>query len=173
MTDTKEPKTLTDFIETNSKLISTLGVFAGLAVFATKVPESAKLSESDNFALKTISFLLFTLAIRTFLEIFHNFKSFPGQLYFFGELFSFLMVGFVWIYVKAYYPYLMVLLIMFVGMVVLLFALAFLQLLVKFGFRVSWFNNISQKTKDTLTPFISLALLVGFGAVVFHFAHKP
>lgn len=73
---------------------------------------------------------------------------------------------------KAYYPVLIGLLIAVVVLFAMMFILTFFLFLVKMGFEISWFNGVSQKAKDTLTPLIALALFMGCGAVVVtHFAH--
>jgi hypothetical protein len=75
--------------------------------------------------------------------------------------------------VKAYYPYLTVLLVMFAVMIVMIFVLTFFLFLVKASLKMSWFKNVDQKRKDTLTMLIALALFVGCGALAAHFVHKP
>ena len=60
--------TLTEFIDQNSKLISALGVFLGLSVFANNLP--------DKGAARILSFLLFTLGVLVFFELVRNFSQF-------------------------------------------------------------------------------------------------
>jgi hypothetical protein len=173
MSEANEAKkeTLTDFIEVNGKLISLLGGLAALAAVAQKMPDYVKLSIPDSLILKLIPFFLFVLAIRTFVEIMRNFRGYSwyGELFLFREVFFLVMVCFVWVFLKAYYPLLITLLILAVVGIAMALILSFFLFLIKAGFKMSWFNSLSQKTKDTLTPLMALTLFMGFGAVIKYF----
>lgn len=122
-----------------------------------------------------IPFFLFVLAIRTFVEIVRNFRDYSwyGELFLFREVFFLVMVCFVWVFVKAYYPFLMFLLMLVVVGIAMMLILSFFLFLTKASFKMSWFNSLSQRTKDTLTPLMALALFICCGAVITYFINLP
>ena len=59
---------MTEYIDENSKLLSALGLFLGLSVFANNLP--------DKGIARFLSFLLFTLGLLVFFELMRNFAAF-------------------------------------------------------------------------------------------------
>ena len=100
-----------------------------------------------------------------------NFRGYSwyGELFLFREVFFLVMVCFVWVFVKAYYPFVIALFIFAVVGIVMVFVLGLFSFITKKGFTLSWFDRVSQKTKDALTPLIALALFMGCGVVIEHF----
>src|ERR1700751_5570354 len=69
--------TLTEYLDENGKLLSALGLFLGLSVFANNL--------ADKEVGRLLSFLLFTLGLLIFLELMRNFRAFDfyGKIYWF------------------------------------------------------------------------------------------
>jgi hypothetical protein len=64
MDEKKPKKTLTDFIEQNQKLLSTVGIFTALSVFINQLPgELAKSDAGLHAILRALSCFLCALAI--------------------------------------------------------------------------------------------------------------
>jgi hypothetical protein len=78
---------LSDFIETNHKLLTILGVFTALTVFSFNLP-----IKQYGYGL---SFILFALTLLVWLEVWSKFPSGPGsfKLIWFENLLSFLILG--------------------------------------------------------------------------------
>jgi hypothetical protein len=156
--------TLTDFIEKNSKLFSTLGAFVALSVFANNVP--------DKDAGKILSFLLLSLSLVVFLEILTNFSSvdLKGKLRWFNEIFVASMVMFVYIWIKTYQPYLLGLLVMAILAILFVTTFVLLQWVVRKAIlRLPWLCDRSQNTKNLIVIF-SPVVLIATGMLILHFS---
>jgi small-conductance mechanosensitive channel len=160
--------TLTEFIELNSKLISTLGVFLGLSVFANNLP--------DKGAAHFLSFLLFTLGVLVFFELSRNFRGFDyyGKIYWFREVLWLSMLVFVYIYAKMYFPFLATGFVWLVMLFAFLVTFMLVQALIRWAFRMPWFKGLNQRARDQFIPvFGGLSLLLVCELVFLHFHHKP
>lgn len=100
--DNREPSnpTLTEFIDDNHKLISVAAIFATLSILTLKLP--------DQTTGKFLSFLLFSLVLIICLEIQGNFPWVEkGKFRLFQEVFFVTVVGFIYVWVTAYYAFLL------------------------------------------------------------------
>src|SRR5437660_5751717 len=86
--------TLTEYIDENGKLLSALGLFLGLSVFANNL--------ADKGMARLLSFLLFTLGVLVFLELMRNFRAFNwyGKIYWFRQVLTLSMFLFIYVYLK-------------------------------------------------------------------------
>src|SRR5438876_206580 len=87
--------TLTEYIDENGKLLSALGLFLGLSVFANNL--------ADKGMARLLSFLLFTLGLLVFLELMRNFRAFNwyGKIYWFRQVLTLSMFVFIYVYLKT------------------------------------------------------------------------
>jgi uncharacterized membrane protein len=144
--------TITQFIEANQKLISTFAIFATLSVFANNLPDK-EIGSLGNM----LSFSLFTLAIFLGMEIVVNsvHTSFrEGSL---GSLFQSLltltMLLFAGFWIRTYYPYLVFLLLMAVGLaVVLLVYLGFQWTIRRMISSLPILRGKSQRMREEFIP---------------------
>lgn len=156
--------TLTDYIEQNSKLISTLAIFVSMSVLETKLPDALLKTADDDtkFIGKAIPFVLFTLSLLVYVELLRNFKNFEyyGQLYWFKLLF-FAFAAFCYLWVKTYYPVLRGLLGMMLLLLLIGLPFAFFQLVIrKVVHRASWLATQSQTTRETYIPMFGAMILM-------------
>lgn len=152
--------TLTQFIESNQKLISTLAIFATLSAFANNLP--------DKDTGRILSFFLFTLALLVGIEIL---MSFPfvhrGRLYWFKEIFgaSMFMFGYAWVH--TYYPYLASFLFMTVTLAVIVLIFGLFSKAIRWTVpKISWLKNRSQETREVRIPLYGAMLLMTLTAVI-------
>ncbi len=160
--------TLSEFIEDNSKLISTLGVFLGLSVFANNLP--------DKGAARLLSFLLFTLGVLVFFELVRKFSEFDwyGRIQTFREVLTLAMFVFVYLYVKAYYPFLLAWFLMAAGMFAILVVFVLAQSFVRWVFKMPLFKGLGQRAREDLIPLFGGMSLMAIAEFLFlHFRHKP
>ena len=158
--------TLTEYIDENGKLLSALGLFLGLSVFANNL--------ADKQMARLLSFLLFTLGVLVFFELMRNFRAFNwyGRIYWFREVLTLSMFVFIYIYVKTYYPFLLVYLFMAAGVIALLIAYVVVQATIRWVFRMSWFKGLNPRAREVLIPtFGGLSLMAVCEFVFFHLHH--
>jgi apolipoprotein N-acyltransferase len=144
-TEVSEP-TLSQFIEDSHKLISALAILAGLSAFANNLP--------DKDVGKVLSFLLFALALLVETEIVLKCPMVRrGRLYWFHEIFTLTMLLFGFAWVHMYYPYLLGLLFMVVGLlvIVLFFALC-KEAIRRMVSKIPSLKNKSQRTREEFIP---------------------
>lgn len=154
-----EKSTLTEYIEENSKLLSALGLFLGLSVFANNLP--------DKGIARLLSFFLFTLGVLVFFELMRSFRGFNwyGRISMFRDVLTLAMFVFIYVYVKMFYPFLLAYLYMAAGMVGLLIAYVIVQASIRWVFRRSWFGGLNQRAREEFIPTfggMSLIALCGF-----------
>jgi hypothetical protein len=146
--------TLTEFIDSNQKLISTFAIFAGLSAFANGLP--------NKDAAKTLSFFLFILALLVGVEIIGNFKlAKRPKLHLFQEVFSatVLTFGLAWVY--SYYPYLFGLLLLLVMAFVFLLVYALCGAAIRRTVsRLVWPKGTSERVRDQYIPVFGSMLLM-------------
>jgi len=160
--------TLTEYIDENGKLLSALGLFLGLSVFANNLAEKG--------TARFLSFLLFTLGVLVFFELMRNFREFDwhGKTYWFREVLTLSMFVFIYIYVKTYYSFLLAYFFMAAGVLALLVAFVIFQALIRWVFRMSWFRNMNPRAREFLIPVFGGMFLITVCEFVFiHFHHKP
>jgi hypothetical protein len=158
--------TLTEYIEENSKLLSAAGLFLGLSVFANNL--------ADKEMGRLLSFLLFTLGVLVFFELMRNFRGFNwyGRIAMFRDVLTLSMFAFVYVYVKMYYPFLLVYLYMAAGMIGLLIAYVIVQAAIRWVFRRSWFRGLDQRAREEFIPtFGGMSLIALCGFVLSHLHH--
>jgi hypothetical protein len=158
--------TLTEYIEENSKLLSAAGLFLGLSVFANNL--------ADKEMGRLLSFLLFTLGVLVFVELMRNFRGFNwyGRIAMFRDVLTLSMFAFVYVYVKMYYPFLLVYLYMAAGMIGLLIAYVIVQSAIRWVFRRSWFRGLNQRAREEFIPtFGGMSLIALCGFVLSHLHH--
>ena len=167
-TPTGGKTTITEFIEGSSKLISVLGVFFALSVFANNLPDKA----TGRF----LSFLLFTLAIMLFIELLRNFAEFDwhGKIFWFREVLTLSALVFVYIYAKTYYPFLLG----FVGMMVMVLAFVIVfvlfQVVIRLVLKMSWFRKLNPRARSIFIPaFGAIFLMIVCEYLFTHFHHRP
>jgi hypothetical protein len=168
--------TLTEYMEENSKLLSALGLFLGLSVFANNLVDKgvAANSVADKGIARLLSFLLFTLGVLIFFEMMRNFRAFNwhGKIFWFREILTLSMLVFICIYVKMYYPFLLAYLFMAAGVVGLLVAYVFIQATLRWVFRRSWFRGLNQRAREEFIPtFGGMSLIAVCGFVLLHLHH--
>jgi hypothetical protein len=154
-----EKSTLTEYIEANSKLLSALGLFLGLSVFASNLP--------DKGTARFLAFLLFTLGVLVFSELMSNFRGFSwyGRVAMFREVLTLSMFVFFYVYVKMFYPFLLAYLYMAAGLVGLLLTYVLVQASIRWVFRRSWFRGLNRRAREQCIPTfggLSLIALCGF-----------
>jgi Ca2+/Na+ antiporter len=140
------PHTLTEWIQANHNLISTLAIFATLSAFAYNLP--------DKNTGRFLSFLLFALALFVGVEIIVNSRRvYQGRLYWFDEIFVLTILTFAYVWVQTYYPYLLVILffVLFILIFVVLFAL-FYSLARWIVSKIPWLKNKSQRMRQEYIP---------------------
>jgi len=160
--DSQQP-TLTEFIDNNHKLISTAGILATVAVLASKLPENEL-----GIVGKFLSFILFVLVLILCLEIIGNFPwTKKGKLYWFREVFGLAVFGFSMVWVRTFYPFLLVGLVMLValGAVSLIFILSAIGIR-KLVLRIPWFKGLRQRTKERIIPLFGAMALMTIGLVI-------
>jgi hypothetical protein len=158
--------TLTEYIEGNSKLLSAAGLFLGLSVFANNL--------ADKEMGRLLSFLLFTLGVLVFVELMRNFRGFNwyGRIAMFRDVLTLSMFAFVYVYVKMYYPFLLVYLYMAAGMIGLLIAYVIVQAAIRWVFRRSWFRGLNQRAREEFIPtFGGMSLIALCGFALSHLHH--
>jgi len=158
--------TLTEYIEENSKLLSAAGLFLGLSVFANNL--------ADKEMGRLLSFLLFTLGVLVFFELMRNFRGFNwcGRIAMFRDVLTLSMFAFVYVYVKMYYPFLLVYLYMAAGMIGLLIAYVIVQAAIRWVFRRSWFRGFNQRAREEFIPtFGGMSLIALCGFALSHLHH--
>lgn len=158
--------TLTEYIEENSKLLSAAGLFLGLSVFANNL--------ADKEMGRLLSFLLFTLGVLVFVELMRNFRGFNwyGRIAMFRDVLTLSMFAFVYVYVKMYYPFLLVYLYMAAGMIGLLIAYVIVQSAIRWVFRRSWFRGLNQRAREEFIPtFGGMSLIALCGFALSHLHH--
>jgi hypothetical protein len=168
--------TLTEYIDENGKLLSALGLFLGLSVFANSLVEKglAANNVADKGIVRLLSFLLFTLGVLVFFELMRNFRGFNwyGRIFCFREVLTLSMFAFVYIYVKMYYPFLLFYLYMAAGMIGLLIAYVILQGAIRWVFRRSWFRGLNQRAREEFIPtFGGMSLIALCGFALSHLHH--
>lgn len=155
--------TLTEYIDENSKLLSALGLFLGLSVFANSL--------ADKMTARLLSFLLFTLGVLVFFELMRNFRAFNwyGRIYWFREVLTLSMFVFIYIYAKTYYPFLLAYLYMAAGVLGLLVAFVIFQATIRWVFGMSWFRSLNPRAREFFIPvFGGLSLMAVCEFVLFH-----
>ena len=158
--------TLTEYIEENSKLLCAAGLFLGLSVFANNL--------ADKEMGRLLSFLLFTLGVLVFVELMRNFRGFNwyGRIAMFRDVLTLSMFAFVYVYVKMYYPFLLVYLYMAAGMIGLLIAYVIVQAAIRWVFRRSWFRGLNQRAREEFIPtFGGMSLIALCGFALSHLHH--
>jgi hypothetical protein len=165
--------TLTEYIEENSKLLSALGLFLGLSVFANNLVDKgvAANNVADKGIARLLSFLLFTLGVLIFFELMRNFRAFNwyGKIFWFREILTFSMFVFIYVYVKMYYPFLLAYLLMVAGVISLLIAYVLTQATLRWVFRKSWFRGLNQRAREEFIPtFGGMSLIAACGFVLSH-----
>ena len=164
----KEPSgtTLTEFIEGNHKLISTLAILATLSAFANNL--------SDKEAGKLLSFLLFALALLICWEILGNVPFVRrGKLYWFDGIFTLTVCVFVYVWSRMYFPYLILALFWAVGLILMtLIFVGCSEAIRKIAQAVPWLKNRSERLRDRLVPGFGAMLVMTLGWLVLrHFKH--
>jgi hypothetical protein len=162
MSDEKnEPSepTLTQFIENNHNLISTMAIFATLSAFANNLP--------DKDMGKILSFSLFALALLVGIEIIGNFRlAHREKLHWFQEIFTLSMLIFGIVWVQTYYPYLLGLLFMTLAALVVLLVLALCRYSIRLTVsKIPWLKTKSQRTREEWIPTIGAMLVMTLGFV--------
>jgi hypothetical protein len=158
--------TLTEYIDENSKLLSALGLFLGLSVFANNLP--------DKGIARFLSFLLFTLGLLVFFELMRNFAAFNwyGRIFWFREVLTLSMLVFIYFYAKTYYPFLLAYVFMAAGVFGLVVVFVIFQATVRWVFRRSWFKSLNPRTREFFIPvFGGLSLMAVCEFVLVHFHH--
>jgi hypothetical protein len=168
--------TLTEYIDENSKLLSALGLFLGLSVFANNLIDKGLPANNmaDKGIVRFLSFLLFTLGVLIFVELLRNFRAFNwyGKIYWFREILTLSMFVFVYLYVKMYYPFLLAYLFMLAGIVCLLIAYVIVQATLRWIFRGSWFQGWNKRAREEFIPtFGGMSLIAVCGFVLSHVHH--
>jgi hypothetical protein len=144
--------TLTQFIDTNHKLISTLAIFAALSAFAKNLP--------DPIFGKILSFLFFTLGILIYLEICMNIPyTEGGKLHWFCEILSLSMFVYVVAWVEMYHTALVGLLFIVLLMFALLLAFTiFHKVIRKVLERTKWFANLNARKQEAFSSLAAMAV---------------
>jgi hypothetical protein len=146
-TETPTP-TLTEFIDENHKLISTLAIFGALSAFANNI--------DDKFVARVLAFSFFTLSLLVYFELVTKFPyTTRGTLHWFSELFSFSMLAFCVAWFERYYPLLIVVLVLLCVMVpsIVVFGLFTLPIR-KILTRLNWPKN--ERLRKVLPTFIAM-----------------
>lgn len=168
--------TLTEYIDENGKLLSALGLFLGLSVFANNLVDKGVAADNvaDKGIVRFLSFLLFTLGVLIFFELMRNFRGFNwyGKIYWFREILTLSMFVFIYVYVKMYYPFLLAYLFMLAGTVCLLIVYVLAQATLRWVFRRSWFRGLNQRAREEFIPmFGSMSLIALCGIALSHLRH--
>lgn len=168
--------TLTEYIEENGKLLSALGLFLGLSVFANNLVDKGVAANDlvGKGTVRLLSFLLFTLGLLVFFELMRNFRGFNwyGRIALFRDVLTLSMFAFIYLYVKMYYPFLLAYLLMAAGIVGLLIAYVIFQATLRWVFRRSWFRGLNQRAREEFIPtFGGMSLIAVCGFVLSHLHH--
>ena len=158
--------TLTEFIENNHKLISTVAILATLSSFANNLP--------NKEVGKILSFCLFTLALLVCVEIHQNLPLVTkGRLYWFSDVFTISVVVFIVAWIGAYYPYLILFLVMVVELIFAVLVFGLLGTAIrKLILRMPWLKSLSQRTRERSIPGLgALFLMVLVILIIRHFLH--
>jgi hypothetical protein len=151
-----EKPTLTEYIEENSKLLSALGVFLGLSVFANNLVDKGIGANNlaDKGMARLLSFLLFTLGVLIYFELMRNFRWFSwyARIAMFRDVLTLSMFAFIYVYVKMFYPFLLAYLYMAAGIMGLLIAYVIVQAAIRWIFRRSWFRGLNLRAREVLIP---------------------
>lgn len=162
--------TLTQYIEENGKLLSALGVFLGLSVFANNLVDKGVANDvAYKDIARLLSFLLFTLGVLVFFELMRNFRGFDwyGRIAMFRDVLTLAMFAFVYVYVRMFYPFLLAYLYMAAGIVALLIAYVIAQAAIRWVFRKSWFRWLDQRAREEFIPtFGGMALIALCGFIL-------
>lgn len=171
MVDEQPKKTLTDFIDQNHKLLSTIGIFAALSVFINQLPgDLAKSDASLHSGLRILSAILCLLATMAFIEVLKNAFSYPDEQWFvrlFAELLFLVFVNFVIVWVKTFYFGVVIALAFVAGITCLLMSMTLaaivIALLMK---RTSFLKSYSQRTREQLIPTVGSLILTAVGIIL-------
>lgn len=174
--DEKPKKNLTDFIDHNQKLLSTIGVFTALSVFINQLPgDLAKSDAALHFVLRLLSSLLCILATITFIEVLKNAFTYPEQwlIRLFTEVLFLVFVMFVFVWVKTFLAGVAVALVFLAGISLLVISLTLCAMLIETIMkRTSFLKSRSQRTREFFVPlFGSLILIATAIAVLRRFYH--
>lgn len=168
--------TLTEYIEENGKLLSALGLFLGLSVFANNLVDKGVAAGDvvGKGTVRLLSFLLFTLGLLVYFELMRNFRAFNwyGKISWFREVLTLSMFAFIYLYGKMYYPFLLAYLFMAAGIVGLLIVYVIVQAALRWVFRRSRFRGLNQRAREEFIPtFGGLSLMAACGFVLSHLRH--
>src|SRR5258708_1696721 len=163
--DDKPRKTLTDFIDQNQKLLSTIGIFTALSVFINQLPGDLAKSDAElHVVLRLLSALLCVLAITAFIEVLKNSFTYPeqGLIRLFSTVLLLAFAMFVFVWVKTFLAGVVVVLIFFAGISFLVISMTLSAMLIETIMkRTSFLKSRSQRTRAFWIPlFGSLILTV-------------
>lgn len=163
--DEKPKKTLTDFIDENRNLLSTIGILTALSVFINQLPgDLAKSLLGLHDILRTVSGLLCFLAILAFFEVMKNSLAYPdkGLVKLFSTVLGLVFFIFVLVYILTFSVGIRAFISMtvFVVLSLIVFALVALPFR-KIMQKTSFLRFQSRQIREQLIPsLISLGLIV-------------
>jgi hypothetical protein len=160
--------TLTQFIEQNQKLISTVGVLAALSVVTLKLPE--------NQPAPLLASILFIMVLLLCAEIYLNFPfAKSGRLRWFQELFGVLVFGYGIVWLSVIYPYLLLGGVWFaLGTVYLLVFAGLAAVIRKLMVASPWFKTRDVKKGYRIVPAVGAITLMLLGMIFLrHYTNFP
>jgi hypothetical protein len=175
MEDSKNPRaTLTDFVEENQKLLSSIVIFTALSVFANQLPGELIRSDANlKISVRMLSCLLCILATLAYFEVVRNSLRYPdhGIMKLFNSVLFLAFVAFVYIWARTFiFGIVSALLIIFVEML-FVFSLALFAFLIQTIMRhTSLLKSKSKQTRERFIPlFGAMALTLVAVTIIRHF----
>jgi hypothetical protein len=170
--DEKPRKTLTDFIDQNQKLLSTIGVFTALSVFINQLPGDLAKSDAElHVVLRLLSSLLCVLAIIAFIEVLKNSFTYPeqGLIRLFNTVLLLAFAMFVFVWVKTFLAGAVVALIFLLGITLLVTSLTLFAMLIQTIMKhTSLLKSRSQRTREYFIPLFGSLILTVTAIAVLH-----
>ena len=172
----KSRRTLTDFIDENQKLLSSIAIFTALSVFVNQLPgELLKADAGLKMGVRSLSCFLCILATLVYLEVVKNSLSYPdgGIMRWFNMVLFLAFFAFIYVWARTFIFGIVGALLMFLFSLLLVFLLALFALLFSTIMRhTSLLKSQSQKTREQTIPlFVAMGLMVAVIASLKHFLH--
>jgi hypothetical protein len=167
--------TLTDFIEENQKLLSSIAIFTALSIFVNQLPgELIRSDENLKIGVRMLSCLLCILATLVYLEVVKNSLRYPdhGIMRGFNSALFVTFVVFIFVWARTFILGIVGALLMLFLAVLFMLSLALFAFLIRTTMRhTSLLKSKSQQIRDQYIPmFGALVLMLAALAIIRHFA---
>jgi hypothetical protein len=165
MEDSKNPRaTLTDFVEENQKLLSSIVIFTALSVFANQLPGELIRSDANlKISVRMLSCFLCILATLAYLEVVKNSLRYPdhGIMKWFNLVLFLAFVAFVYVWVRTFIFGIVGALIIFFFTMLFVFSLALFAFLIQTIMKhTSLLKSKSKQTRERFIPLFGAMALI-------------